>query len=268
MNPKNYSDLLFEYLKNDLLPEEKEKLERLLMERGYDQDELREMRELYLGIDELPVPSPGEGMSDRFYAMLEDEKGRQSPARSSSPGWLARLTQGGRWNLWPRLAYSALLLLIGWMLGSYVTPDRKNERKMQYMASEMVEMKKMMMFSMLNRSSAVERLQAVQYLKDIAPQDEQALTALLDLFDNDPNVNVRLSTLDALAGMAENERIREGLLNGIGRQKSPLIQLALVEAMVSLGEKRAAGYFQDLLERKELNVMVRSRIAEGLRLLS
>ena len=70
MDPKNDNDLVFQYLKEDLSPGEKQNLERMLREKGYDPDELQEMRELYLQIDDLPVPEPGEGMTDGFYAML------------------------------------------------------------------------------------------------------------------------------------------------------------------------------------------------------
>jgi hypothetical protein len=132
----------------------------------------------------------------------------------------------------------------------------------------MDQMKKMMMFSMLNRSSASERLQAVQYLKGAVDGDDQVLTAMLDTFERDPNINVRLATLDALSLVPRNDRVKDSVLRNIASQDSPIIQLALVEMAVSMKYDGAASALKALLEKPGLNFTVRMKATEGLRFLS
>jgi hypothetical protein len=266
MKRNEQDDLVLEYVGEDLSPEREQQLEALLAEQGLDIGELREMRRLYADLGRVPVPEPRSGMTDRFYRMLEAEKERVAAQDRSHSALLSRLAGGGR--LWPRLAYAALFILLGWSAAYWVPPGGHYERKLRYMATEVTEMRKMMMFSMLNQSSATERLRAVQYLRGLVSGDEQVLTAMLDLFERDPNVNVRLAVLDALADSSGDQRVRASLVQGIEGEESPIIQLALVEFMVSMREKRAVEPLRRLLGRDDLNMLVRGRIEEGLRLLS
>lgn len=268
MTEEKHEDLVLEYITGDLSHARKRELELLLAERGFEPEELRRLREIYGRLGELPVPEPGEAMSDGFYAMLETEKERLAARYGEGELPARRPAAGGFGRLWPRLAYAALFILIGWSAAYWVTPSRRYETKLQYMTIEMAEMKKMMMFSMLNRTSVSERLQAVQYLQDLVAEDDQVLTAMLDVFERDPNVNVRLATLDALSHATGDERVREGLILSIRQEDSPVVQLALVDVVVSRRIERAIEPLRNLLTRPDLNMTVRNRVNEGLRLLS
>lgn len=263
--------------------EEERELRKMLLESGHDPAELDEIVALYRDMGDIDVPGPGQELSDRFYAMLEGEKRAAAAgdrAEGSGPveegrhfslfSWLFR---PGPAVAFARAAFAAVFIAAGWFgAGLLGTNDAGSgveyAERLEYVTSEMTEMKKMMMFSMLSRDSASERLQAVQYLKDIAPGDEQVMTALLDIFERDPNVNVRLASLDALAAAGDDDRVTEVLLSNIESQESPLMQLALVDAMVSKGEDRALGHFVHLLERGDLKPVVRRRINEVVRFLS
>ncbi|UCF05895.1 MAG: hypothetical protein JSV33_02330 [bacterium] len=268
MTEEKHEDLVLEYIKGDLSPARKRELELLLAGRGFEPEELRRLRKIYSSLGELPVPEPGDAMTDGFYAMLETEKKRLAAKDGEDELPARRLAAGGFGRLWPRLAYAALFILIGWSVAYWVPPGRRYETKLQYMTIEMAEMKKMMMFSMLNRTSVSERLQAVQYLQDLVPEDDQVLTAMLDVFERDPNVNVRLATLDALSHATGDERVREGLILSIRREDSPVIQLALVDLVVTRRIELAIEPLRHLLKRPDLNMTVRNRVNEGLRLLS
>jgi hypothetical protein len=264
---ENTDDLFLEYVSASLTPARKDELEALLAGEGYDVAELREMAVLYMDMDDIDIPAPSERLDEKFYAMLDAEKKCIDVEEKRRP-FLERITGVSFPRVISRMAYAAVFIAIGWMVAGMFQPEDKYEIKLQYMASEVNEMKKMMMFSMLNRKSASERLMAVQYLRDLVPDDEQVLTAMLDVFERDPNVNVRLATLDVLSTVEWDDRIREGLISNIEKQDSPLVQLALVDVMVSSGEDRAVEPLRQLLLRKDLNITVRSRVSEGLRYLS
>jgi hypothetical protein len=51
-------------------------------------------------------------------------------------------------------------------------------------------------------------------------------------------------------------------VQSITQQESPLVQAALADVMLHLQEKRAIRPLKKLLEQKDLNQMVRSRIEE------
>ncbi len=68
-----------------------------------------------------------------------------------------------------------------------------------------------------------------------------------------PNVNVRLTTLEALTHFARDPVVREGLIQSILQQESPLVQAALADVMLKLQEKRAIQPFKKLLQQKDLN---------------
>ena len=81
----------------------------------------------------------------------------------------------------------------------------------------------MMMLSLLENPSATERLRAVGYTKNLNDANGRVIDALLTTLNNDPNVNVRLVTLEALAELAHDPRAREGLVQSLTKQESPLV---------------------------------------------
>jgi HEAT repeat protein len=90
---------------------------------------------------------------------------------------------------------------------------------------------------------------------------------LLDTLGRDANANVRLVALEALAAHADVPGAREGLIQSLDRQESPLVQLALTDIIARLKEKQAVGHFRKLLQRKDLNDVVRARINDSLKML-
>jgi anti-sigma factor RsiW len=134
--------------------------------------------------------------------------------------------------------------------------------QVQALSEQLREMRQMMMLSLLQNPSASERMRAASYASDSRTISPDILTALLTTLNNDPNVNVRLTTLDALTQYARNAAVREGLIQSILQQDSPLMQAALADVMLKLQEKRAVPSFKKLLQEKGLNDMVRSRIEQ------
>jgi len=271
MNGSKGEDLLLEYLRGSPSPERAEELRLALKKLGLGARELEELRAVYCGIDAVVDAAPSDSMTTSFYSMLAAEKRKAAKSRHSVWALAERLRSAARLRpataarIIPRLAYAALLIVAGWTAGSWLAPGRGADREIEYLTSEMAHMKKLVMFSMLNRESATERLQAVYYLGEIAREDDQALAALVMTLDGDANVNIRLAALDALSGLAAEPRIRDRLLATIDRQEAPLVLLQLVDIMVSLDERRAVGPFKQLLERRDLSVIVRDHVSDGLR---
>jgi hypothetical protein len=234
-----------------------------LRRAGVDAERLAEYESLLRSVDEMDVPEPSAEMHRKFQALLEDAKKAQfikarSAARPPRPfAWLHP-------GLFPRLAMALCLIVVGWFLGYQVTP-RPERARLDLLASEVREMKKTIMLSKLENPSAGERMQAIQFAQDLSGPDEAVIASLVQTMNGDPNVNVRLVAVEALARFAGRPRVREALIQSIVRQESPLIQLALAEVMLALHEKRAVEAFRRVIADPQLDYWVKSKLEDTVR---
>lgn len=271
MNCESAKEQLMDWLSNQMPENERKDLETHLSACSECQEELNDVRQVWLTMGKMPVPEPSEQMHIRFYSMLEEFKEVAIPHQRPAKGWLQQLR-----NLWQsenisRLAYSFLLvgmgLAGGYWLSMRKTPDVAYQQQISNLTSEMQEMRQLMLLTLLENPSATERLKAVGYTKEIKRADEKVLDALLSTLNNDPNVNVRLVTLEALYELANDPKVREGLVQSITRQESPMVQSALVDMMVTLQEKRSVKPLRELLKEKKLNAMVKGKIEKSIKVL-
>ena len=126
-------------------------------------------------------------------------------------------------------------------------------------------MKKTVMLAMLENSSASERMKAVHFAQELSGPDEAVLTALARTVNDDPNVNVRLLAVEALALYADHPKVREALVQAIVRQESPLVQLALAEVMLALNEKRAVEPIRKIIASPLVDYSVKSKLEATVR---
>ncbi len=89
--------------------------------------------------------------------------------------------------------------------------------------------------------------------------DQELLTALLTTLNQDQNINVRLASLDALEKFTSDAGVRKELEQSISKQQSPLVQIALIDALVHIHDNGAAGEFKQLSGNTALNADVRQR---------
>lgn len=237
------------------------------------QQEFSANRQLWQRLGTVPTPVPHPDMTTRFYAMLDSF---ETAEKATHQTWWATLLAWCRQLDWPitgpRLAYSVWLLGIGVAAGFWF-PGRQtaavaDRQRIDTLSVQVQDMRQMMMLSLLENPSATERLRAVGYTKDINDVDSRVLDALLMTLNNDPNVNVRLVTLEALADLADDARVREGLVQSLTRQESPLVQVALADVMVKLQEKRSLRPLRQLLRQQGPNSLVKSKLEQTIRDLS
>ncbi|MEO7530876.1 MAG: HEAT repeat domain-containing protein, partial [Sediminibacterium sp.] len=102
----------------------------------------------------------------------------------------------------------------------------------------------------------------VSYSSEIKSANKEVVDALLSTLNNDENVNVRLVTLEALSQYANDAAVREGLVQSIIQQDSPLLQAALADVMLKLQEKSSVQSFRKLLQNKDLDHSIRGKIEQ------
>jgi hypothetical protein len=122
------------------------------------------------------------------------------------------------------------VLLLGVLLGTGLTARQASNEELAELRADVETMSRAVTVSLLQHQSASERLRAVSWSR-MAGGDDQVLTALLDSARTDPNVNVRLAAVDALAGYADQGDVRTRLIDALEVEESPLVQLAVLEAV-------------------------------------
>jgi uncharacterized protein (UPF0333 family) len=261
MNCEYAQQQLIDWLDKEMPENERWALEQHFNECKACEQEIKNTRHVMELMNQLPVPKPSFSMQARFHGML-DAYQQSEQAKIERPGLIEAL--GRLWNIKPafKLAYSIALLIAGIAVGFLLNRQKDNgsENQVAALSAQVEEMKQIMLLSLLENPSASERLKAVSYTDEITTVNNKIVEALLTTLNEDPNVNVRLMTLEALVKFSSLPRVREGLVQSITQQESPLMQSAIADVMVKLQEKRSVKPLQQLLDRKDLNESIKTKI--------
>jgi hypothetical protein len=201
-------------------------------------------------LDDLPAePADSVAMRHRFEATLRAE---QAAAR-----WRV-----GRWAM--AAAAAVALLASGIAVGRAMAPAPQPDSGLAELRQELRDMRQMVSLSLLQQQSASERLKGVTFTSQIDRPGGEVVSALLDTLMHDPNVNVRLASIDALKRFAGRDDVRRTAIDGLTEQMSPLVQIALIDLMVELNAREAVGALEHLSRDNQINAAVRERAAWGL----
>ncbi len=225
--------------------------------------ELQTLESIWSAMDALPpAPEPAASMHDRFYSTLAEMK----QASRKPAFWQADFNLSGFFS-WRRLALGLSVFLVGGLFGYVLSPSAGYKSEINLLSAEMRDMKEMMMLTLLEKPAAQDRLRAVSLSTELPEADSRIIDALVQTLNEDPNVNVRLVTVEALARFGRYAEVREALVASIGKQDSPLVQIALANAMVALNETNAVEALQQLLTKEDLNETVRLKVKESIEVL-
>lgn len=118
--------------------------------------------------------------------------------------------------------------------------------------------------AMLGQSAPAGRIAGIALVAASDHPKESPVPALLDLVARDPNQQVRLAAVEALYLFGEETELRTRLGLIIGQQKDPVVQMALIDLMVALREKKAGESLRRLLREGHLVPEVRHRAQQRL----
>ena len=230
-------------------------------------------KQLWEQLGKMPTPEPSKDVKTRFHAMLDTFKAEEEAKKEGFfQVILAHFKTFFTYKPAYNWAYALVLMtmsgLIGYFLGKPDNQQVANQTEVKKLSSEVQEMKQIMMLSMLENPTATERLRAVSYTQELKTVDDKVIDALLTTLNSDQNENVRLVTLEALIQLADNPKVREGLVQSLLKQESPLMQVALADAMVKLQEKRSVKEFKQMLQKENLNEAVKGKIEKTIEVLS
>ena len=223
------------------------------------------LEELHGDIGNIQVPLTSSKMDERFRMMLDEEKKKDLIAGSIFERKSSLFQQMS--NPYWKIAAGIALFLMGWFGASWFGTGTPDKQQLASLNGEVVKLRETLVLAMIEQTSPVERIKAVNMMNRMEQADEKIIQSLLSTLENDENDNVRLLALDALIKYSHQPAVREGLINAISKQTSPMVQLRLAEIMVSLQEKRSVPEFEKILNNANLNYSVRNKLDETVKIL-
>jgi hypothetical protein len=256
-----------DFLVGELDQKSMEEIQSHMAECPSCREEMENLSALWTKLGVLPEERPSNGLRQRFYSMLEEYKEEVSQERPVQH--LRRFFSslfGRSWGRRPVLqfGFSFLLLFIGLTIGYFVRAGNQNAELHQ----ELQGMRQMLAVSLLEQRSSIQRLKGINLSYDLKEPNSQTIDALLDTLDSDPSINVRLAAVDALYLFYDYPSVRENVIHSLSKQTSPLVQVALVDLLVTMQERQALESFRKLIQANELDPGVKQKLERGIQELS
>ncbi len=225
------------------------------------ESEVEELEGLWESLGLLGAENPSSALRLNFYRRLhaiDQTKKRSFRARFS---WLKPA-------LVLQLAGALALFVGGIYVGRLNTTRTVTVGEVAQLKTEVQDLHQTVALSLLERQSATSRLEGISWGSRVEHPDNELLSALITTLNRDPNTNVRLASLDALERFSGEATVRTALVNSLVGQDSPLVQIALIDALVHFHDKAAAGPLEKLKGDGQVNAAVRQRAQWGLQKLT
>jgi len=260
MMSEELRSLIPAYLSGQLSPSEKRTFEAQLASDPELRIEVAELQATWQDLGLVREEEPSPAVRARFYQRLHDvTSGRARVARSGYAWWKPGLS-----GLVPHATIALALFCLGLYLGREKTGGPASTDQVAQLHTQIQDLRRTVALSLLDRQSATSRLEGVSWSTQVEHLDPQLLSALVQTLNHDANTNVRLSSLDALEKFTDDSAVRQALVNSIQLQDSPLVQIALIDALVQMRDRAAAGELRKLSKNSELNAAVQQRARWGL----
>jgi predicted anti-sigma-YlaC factor YlaD len=238
--------LLADYWGQTLRAAEEIELEAHFADCSVCRDESARLQGLWQGLAAVPQDEPDSKIRGRFYEALGAYR-QGVESRAASKWW--------RWQIAAGFAVLGIGLAAGYALRS---PDNTVQQVAQ-LREEVTGMRQMVALSLLQQQSASERLRGVSFAYRAEPSDTETLSALVTAINNDASVNVRLAAVDALHTFSNSPRARQAVMESLPQQKTPLVQVALIDLLVELKERQATSELRRLASDESVNDGVKQR---------
>ena len=260
MNTQNITSKLIDYREGNLTTEQFSEVKQQLENSAQWRDILKELQTLDDLMLKVPLVKPSASSQLRFDQLLEQEK-RARPIIGINKNRTIKLSQI------IQMAAAFALLIMGVGIGNQWKNNQVQQTEIASLKAEMLAQKKLLALSLLEQNSASSRIKGVNISLRETKMDGQILDALINRMNIDKNINVRLKAIEGLAEIGHKKKVITALIKTLNNQKSPEIQIAIIEVLVTLKAKDAYPQFQQILRNEETMDAVKNKAASGLELL-
>ena len=230
-------------------------------------DEVRDSQQIIQIISNDKMVKPDDSMRINFYHMLHSEIKKGEGRTNLSPHTLS--VPWYNLNRY-RIAAGIAILICGTFLGLFIhsqliNPSTANELKQLH--SEVSDLKKTAMFTMLKEESSSDRIQALNYVNDLDNPDQNVIEVLIKTLNQDKNVNVRMAAAYALAKFADHRNVCDSLVKSLSIQEDPILQVTLINILVERKERSALRTIQQIITNKSTLKEVKAVAENGVKVL-
>lgn len=262
MKCEELEPIMIDYLDGKLDGNRNQEVEKHLETCERCLDELRDIQKMLELISNEEMIKPDDSLKINFYHMLHNEIRKNDTNLIKQIKWYDKSVY--------RIAAGIALLICGTFLGILVNSGINNSgqaKELSQLKSEVNELRKTAMFTMLKDESSTYRIQAVNYADEMDYPDENIINALVETLNNDRNINVRMAAAYALAKFTSRRSVCDSLVESLSLQNDPILQITLINILVDLGEKSALEPIQKIINSDETLDEVKTVAAKGARLL-
>lgn len=244
MDNDTLAGLIIDYIDGKLNDADRRQVEQTLNDHEGARKLYEELKEVIQVMDETPPLEPGASLKANFEKNLKAEMSGSTGAR----------TIFFRPSFYRAAAAVALMVMSG-AIGFWISRNNaqheqlvKIEREMEITRKQLAETKSMMMGMLDNDLSASQRIKGVNVAMGFTDADDEIMGALINTMLTDPNTNVRLAALDALAKFQQDPAVRKGLIDALSKQSDPMVQITLIQLLVDMKEKEVIKDLQNIVD--------------------
>jgi HEAT repeat protein len=226
--------------------------------------ELAQLGAVWRGLEGIPVVEPDRAMRSRFVEVLEAyQAGIAAGKAETAPTSINAPRNKPPAMLW-RMALAASLLLAGGLGGRFLLPSQAPSPEIARLSQQVDNLRQMMAVSLLQDDTPTSRIRGISYGTQVTRPDQEMVQSLLHALNQDTNVNVRLSAVDALEKLSGNPEIRRALVDALPLQDSPLVQIALIDVFAQTSDRDALPILKKLVQSSETDDSARQRAAAAI----
>ena len=254
MENNHVSELIPDYLDGLLDVGTVKAVDRHLKDCPLCREELRETEILLRAMEDGELPPPPT-LRSHFLSALEREK------EALGTGVGLPIPSKGRGTAFQLLKVAAgLALLLGAFYMGILAQNQKVERELALLREESLQMKQTAMLSLMENRSASKRIQGVGFVENFEWLDPEIIKALGDRLLHDENDNVRLTAFEALAKFKDSKAVKQLMIEALESERNPSIQIAIIQVLVEVQEKKAAAPMKRLLEQEGTQPFIKEQI--------
>lgn len=257
MNKELWESRIIDYLDGQLSETEKAEVERELVSNDEFRKLHNQLSEVMQVMRNVPVLEPSGKLKVAFERALQSEIAAQTKTKTVffSP-------------VVYRIAAGFVLLMAGLGIGYWINKDQLQERELAELKEQVETNRRLMMAMLDNQQSASQRMVGVSVANELEQADDEIVKVLVKTMNEDANSNVRLAALEALGKFSNETQVRESLIQSLSIQKDPVVQIALIQLLVTMKEKGVVKQLEQMTKDARTMKAVKDEAYSGILKLS
>ncbi len=256
MDKELLEGMLIDYIDGTLNESDRVRVELEIAKNGDAKRLYEQLKEVMGAMEKAKNLEPGENMKASFEKALHEEMHKaKERVIFFQP-------------VFYRAAAAVLLVAAGVAIGNWINRNQQQQQQIADIQNELAATKQMMLAMIENQQSASQRIQGANVALKITKADDEVVNALAKTMNEDPNTNVRLAALEALAKFRQERQVRKVLIQSLSNQKDPVVQIALIQLLVQMKEKDAVKGLEEIIDDNETMKAVKDEAYTGLMKLS